>query len=85
MTPVTTVDITDPVLLARLASTSGVVVFRGPNRECVRLAELVPADQLPPGLRPPISDEEFEKLRQQPDSGVTLDEFWKRVKSGEWR
>lgn len=75
---VTTITITDPELLAKLAAADGPIVFRGPNGEYVRMADPVSPDQLAARLRPPISDEEFEKLRQQPD-GLPLAEVWKRI------
>ena len=79
MSPVTTVVVTDPELLAKLAAAEGPILFQGPNGECVRWAEPVPRDKLPPSLRPPISDEEFEKLRKSPD-GLPLAEVWKRIR-----
>ena len=30
---------------------------------------------MPPGVKSPVSDEEFEEARKQPD-GLTLQEFW---------
>ena len=65
MSAVTTVVVTDPELLKKLAATDGPIVFRGPNGEYVRFAEPVPVGTLPASLRPPISDEDYEKLRQQ--------------------
>ena len=85
MSPVTTVVISDPELLAKLAATDGPILFRGPNGESVRWAEPVPPGKLPAGFKSPISDEEFEAARKEPDSGITLDEFWKQVERGEWR
>jgi hypothetical protein len=41
--------------------------------------------QLPPGVKSPVSDEEFEEARRSPDSGITLNEFWKKVAGGEWQ
>jgi len=78
MNPVTTIVISDPEQLAKLTAAEGVIVFRGPNGEYIRIAEPVSRDKLPPSLRPPISDEEYEKLRQQPD-GLPLAEVWKRI------
>jgi len=41
---------------------------------------------MPPGVKSPVSDEEFEEARKQPDSGITLQEFWQRMQSdGKWR
>ena len=81
----TTIIIADPAVLAQLTTASGPVVFRGPNGEHVRFAELVPPGRLPAGFKSPISDEEFEEARKSPDSGIALDEFWKQVERGEWQ
>jgi len=62
---VTTIVITDPEQLAKLAAADGPILFRGPNGETVRWAEPVPPDQLAARFRSPISDEEFEELRKQ--------------------
>ena len=85
MSPITSITITDPALLAQLAATTGPVVFRGPNGECVRMGALAAAGEPPPGFKSPISDEEFEEARKRPDSGITLAEFWRQVERGEWR
>ena len=85
MTPATTVVISDPELLAKLAASDGLIVFRGPDGKCVRLAEPVPPGQLPAGIKSPFSDEEIEEARKRPDSGITLTEFWDKVKRGEWK
>ena len=85
MTPATTVVISDPELLAKLAASDGLIVFRGPDGKCVRMAEPVPQGQLPAGIKSPFSDEEIEEARKRPDSGITLTEFWDKVKRGEWK
>ena len=85
MSQVTTVVITDPELLAKLAAAEGPILFQGPNGESVRWAEPVPRGQLPPSIRPPISDEEFEERRKRTSSGITLAEFWAKVERGEWK
>jgi len=78
MSPVTTIVITDPELLAKLASAEGQIIFRGPSGDTVKTAEIVANGTLPPGVKSPISDEEFEEARKQPD-GVPLSEVWKRI------
>ena len=78
MTATTTVVISDPELLAKLASSDGVIVFRGPDGHTVRMAEPVPHGQLPHGIKSPISDAEFQEARKQPD-GSPLTEVWKRI------
>lgn len=85
MERVTTIIVSDPELLAKLAGANGQIVFRNPTGETVKTAEVVAYGTPPTGVVSPVSDEEFEKARKQPDSGVTLDEFWDRVKRGEWR
>ena len=79
MSAVTTVVITDPDLLARLAATDGPIAFCGPDGKQVRLAHPEPAGAASAGLRSPISDEEFQKRRAQPD-GSPLAEVWKRIR-----
>ena len=82
---VTTIVITDPELLAKLAAAEGQIVFRGPTGDTVKTATVVANGTPPPGMKSPISDEEFEEARKSPDSGVSLTEFWKRVQNGDWR
>ncbi|HJZ54623.1 MAG TPA: hypothetical protein VKE74_06670 [Gemmataceae bacterium] len=87
MTPtVTTIIISDPELLAKLAAAGeGSIVFKAPSGECVRTVATVPFGKLPPGVKSPFTDEEIEEARKEPDSGITLDEFWRRVQNGQWR
>jgi hypothetical protein len=85
MSTVTTIVISDPELLSKLASAVGQIVFRGPSGDTVKTAEVVANGTPPPGVKSPISDEEFEDARKSPDSGITLEEFWKRVEGGKWR
>ena len=85
MSPVTTIVISDPELLAKLAAADGQIIFEGPTGDLVKTVETVPFGKLPPGVKSPVSDEEFEEARKSPDSGITLDEFWKQVERGEWR
>jgi hypothetical protein len=75
---VTTIIISDPEMLAKLAAADGQIVFRNPTGETVKTAEVVPYGKLPPGVKSPISDEEFEEARKQPD-GLPLSEVWKRI------
>ncbi len=81
----TTITITDPEVLAQLAVADGRIVFRGPTGEPVKTVATVAYGVPPPGVKSPISDEEFEAARKSPSSGVTLAEFWEKVKRGEWR
>ena len=73
----TTITITDPDLLARLAAADGYIVFRGPSGELVKTAATVP-DGTPPGAKGPLSDAEFEEARKQ-TGGSPLVEVWKRI------
>ena len=82
---VTTIVVNDPNVQTQLAAAEGVIVFRGPNGDCIRLAESVPSDKLPAGITSPVTDEEFEQARQSPDSGLSLSEFWKQVEGGDRR
>lgn len=81
----TTITITDPELLAKIVAAEGRIVFRGPSGEPVKSADTVPYGVPPPGVKSPISDEEFEEARKQPNSGISLAEFWEKVKRGEWK
>ena len=84
MSATTTIVISDPEVLAKVAAAEGPIILRGPKGDCIRIAELVPAGQLPASLRPPISDEEYEELRKQ-TGGRPLAEILKdlRQKYGE--
>lgn len=85
MNIVTTIVINDPELLARIVAAEGQIIFREPTGAMIKTVETVPIGKLPPGVKSPVSDEEFEQARKSPDSGITLTEFWKRVEKGEWR
>jgi len=82
---VTTITITDPQLLAQLAAEDGPIVFRGPTGDTVKTLAPIPYGVPPAGVKSPVSDEEFEKARHSPNSGVTLTEFWEKMKRGEGR
>ena len=81
----TTITITDPELLAQLAAANGQIIFRGPSGEHVKTAQAVAPGALPPGVKSPFTDEQIEEARKSPNSGITLAEFWEKVKRGEWR
>jgi hypothetical protein len=74
----TTITITDPELLAKLAAAEGQIIFRSPSGEAVKTVETVARGVPPPGVKSPISDAEFEEARKQPD-GLPLTEVWKRI------
>jgi hypothetical protein len=81
----TTITITDPNLLAQLAAAEGQIVFRGPTGEAVKTVATVAngtRQSMPNG---PLTDDQFEEARKSPNSGITLAEFWEKVKRGEWR
>ena len=80
------ITITDAGLLAQLASAPGFVELRDPSGRVLGTFFLDGYGKPPPGVKSPVSDEEFERARQEPSSGITLDEFWKRMRSdGKWR
>lgn len=85
MNTVTTITISDPDLLARLAAADGQIVFQGPTGEPVKTVETVPDGKLPPGVKSPFTDEEIEAARKEPSSGISLTEFWAKVRSGQWQ
>lgn len=85
MIAVTKIVITDPELRAKLAIANGQIIFEGPNGESVTTVETVNSGKLPPGVKSPFTDAEMEQARKEPDSGITLAEFWKRVENGEWK
>ena len=78
---VTTIVITDPELLAKLAAADGQIDLPRPGRRHGEDGRGRSERHAPPGVKSPISDEEFEEARKQPDSGITLAEFWKRIQS----
>jgi hypothetical protein len=82
---VTTIVITDPEILAKLAAAEGQIIFRGPTGDTVKTAEVVSDGKLPSGVKSPFIDADIEAARKEPDSGITLEEFWKKVERGEWR
>jgi hypothetical protein len=82
MSPVTTIVISDPDLLAKLASAEGQIVFEGPTGDQVKTVETVPFGLPPQGYVPPISDEEIERRRQQYRGGKPLSEIMKRLQGG---
>lgn len=78
----TTITISDPELLAKLAAAEGQTVFRGPSGEAVKTVSTVLRFAPPPGVKSPISDEEFEEARQQ-TGGKPLAEILKRLQASE--
>jgi hypothetical protein len=80
----TTITITDPELLAKIAAAEGQIIFRGPTGEAVKTVATV-ANGTSAGIKGPLTDEQFEEARKSPNSGVTLAEFWEKLKRGEWR
>jgi hypothetical protein len=74
---VTTIVITDPELLAKLAAAQGRIVFQGPTGDTVKMAEVV-SDKLPPGFKIPFTDEqlaEFSKHRTGRPIGEVIKEL----------
>ena len=66
------ITITDPALLAQLAAVQGEVELKDPSGRTVAKALTEWDGQLPPGVRSPLSDEEFEQLRQTQRPGRKL-------------
>ena len=64
MSPVTTIVITDPDLLARLAAAPGRIVFQGPTGDLVKTVDSV-SGKLPPGFRIPFTDQQLAELSKQ--------------------
>jgi hypothetical protein len=81
----TTITITDPELLAKLAVAEGQIVFCGPTGDPVKTVHTVAYGTPPPGVKSPFTDEQIEEARKSPNSGITLAEFWEKVKRGQWR
>lgn len=79
------ITITDPDLIAKLAAADGRIVFRGPGGDQVMTVQTVGRMVPPPGVKSPVSDEDFEQARKASSSGITLAEFWKKVERGEWK
>ena len=67
--------ITDPVLLEQIAKTKGYLELRDPEGFCIGRIEKEWLGKLPPGMKSPLSDEEFEKRRKEPEDGRTLAEI----------
>jgi len=81
----TTITITDPELLAKLAAAEGQIVFCGPGGEAVMTVATVTNGTPPSRIKGPLTDEQVEEARKSPNCGITLAEFWEKVKRGEWR
>jgi hypothetical protein len=81
----TTITITDPALLAQLAAAEGQIIFRGPAGDTVKTVSTVTNGTPPSRINGPLTDQQFEEARKSPNSGITLAEFWEKVKRGEWR
>lgn len=59
------ITITDPVLLAQLAQATGSVDLRDPHGNLIGRFIHENGRPLPPGVKSPITDEEFEAARKQ--------------------
>jgi hypothetical protein len=78
-------SITDPALIAQLTAAK-VVELRDPSGRVIGTFIVEGYGVPPPGVKSPVSDEEFEEARKSPSSGITLDEIWRRMQSdGKWR
>ncbi len=75
---VTTIVITDPELLAKLAAADGRIVFQGPAGDTVKTAEVVAGSKFPPNFKIPFTDEqlaEFSKHRTGRPIGEVIKEL----------
>jgi hypothetical protein len=78
----TTITITDPVLLKQLAEAQGPVLFRDPAGNVIH-ASAGPIGSPPPGYVPPISVAELQRRSATYHSGIPLSEALKRIKGQE--
>jgi hypothetical protein len=67
-----TIVITDPVLLSQLTQASKPVEIHDAKGNFVGTFA-PPYGKLPPGMKSPITDEEIEELRKQPDGRPLAD------------
>ena len=77
------ITITDPALLAQLTAAPGFMEIHAPDGRVIGKFFLDGYGVPPPGVKSPISDEEFETARKEPSSELCLADFWKRLQSGE--
>ena len=66
------ITITDPALLAQLEAIQGEVELKDPTGRVVARATRELDGKLPPGVKSPLSDEEFEHLRLTQRTGRKL-------------
>ena len=66
------ITISDPALLAQLAAIQGEVELKDPSGRTVAKASTEWGGKLPAGVKSPLSDEEFERLRQTQRPGRKL-------------
>jgi hypothetical protein len=76
------ITITDPTLLAQLAAAPGFVELRTPDGRVIGTFFLDGYGVPPPGVKSPVSDEEFEEARKQ-TGGKPLVEILKRLQAGD--
>lgn len=67
--------VNDPKLLEAIKESKGHLELRDPTGFCVGRVEKEWLGKLPPGLKSPLSDAEFEERRKDPDDGRTLAEI----------
>ena len=79
------ITITDPALLAQLTAAPGFIEVRAPDGRVIGTFFLEGYGKPPPGVKSPISDEEFEEARKEPSSPLSLTDLWKRLQGGEAR
>ena len=74
----TTITISDPVLLKQLADATGPIAFRDPEGNVVHFSD-GSLWALPPGFVPPISEAELKRRSETYRSGIPLAEVIKRL------
>jgi hypothetical protein len=74
------ITITDPVLLGQLTAAPGFIELCGPDGRLIGTLFLKGYGVPPPGVKSPISDEEFEEARKE-TGGKPLSEILKRLQA----
>jgi hypothetical protein len=76
------ITISDPALLAQLAAVHGEVELKDPTGRTVAKASTEWDGKLPPGVKSPLSDDEFERLRLTQRPGRKLADIMRDLEGG---
>jgi hypothetical protein len=76
------ITISDPALLAQLAAIQGEVELMDPSGRTVAKATREWDGKLPPGVKSPLSDEEFARLKESSRSGRRLADILRDLEGG---